>query len=213
MTNTSINYSVYTRADADEMSRLLGDVFAHRDPPAVAVGLSPAEFEGFVRLYSEKADAEGLTVVARTTATGEMVGALLAEDAASAPPDGLDRISPKFSPIFDILGQLDAEYVGGRKRQLGESLHLFLLGVAQGFGGRGIAQRLVAECVANGGRKGYSVAVTEATNKTSQHVFRKLEFIERVRRSYNDHLFEGQACFTSIADQGGPMLMDRRIGL
>jgi hypothetical protein len=43
--------------------------------------------------------------------------------------------------------------------------------------------------------------VTEATNKTSQHVFRKQGFIERVRRSYSDHRFEGRACFTSIADQ------------
>ena len=213
MTNTAINYSLYTKTDADDMSRLLGGVFAHRDPPAVAVGLSAAEFEAFVRLYCEKADAEGLTVVARLAATGDMIGALLAEDSGSAPPEGFDRLSPKFNPIFDILGQLDAEYSGGLLRQPGESLHLFLLGVAQGFGGRGIAQRLVAECVAHGGRKGYRVAVTEATNKTSQHVFRKQGFIERVRRSYNDHLFEDQAFFRSIADQGGPMLMDRRIAL
>jgi ribosomal protein S18 acetylase RimI-like enzyme len=213
MTNGSINYSRYTAADADEMSRLLGDVFAHRDPPAVAVGLSATEFEAFVRLYGQKADVEGLTVVARSAATGEMIGALLAEDSASAPPDGLDRLSPKFNPIFDILGQLDAEYSAGQEKRPGDSLHLFLLGVAQSFGGRGIAQRLVAECVANGGRKGYTRAVTEATNKTSQHVFRKQGFIARVLRSYNEHLFEGQACFKSIADHGGPMLMDRRIAL
>jgi ribosomal protein S18 acetylase RimI-like enzyme len=213
MTNTSINYSLYTAADADEMSRLLGDVFAHRDPPAVAVELSATEFEAFVRLYGPKADADGLTVVARLAATGDMIGALLAEDSASVPPDGFDRMSPKFNPIFDILGQLDTEYSAGREKRPGDSLHLFLLGVAQGFGGRGIAQRLVAECVANGGRKGYRVAVTEATNKRSQHVFRRQGFIERVQRSYNNHLFEGQAYFRSIADQGGPMLMDRPIGL
>jgi len=103
MTNTSINYSLYTKADADDMSRLLGDVFAHRDPPAVAVGLSAAEFEAFVRLYVDKADAEGLTVVARLASTGDMIGALLAEDSGSAPPEGFDRLSTKFNPIFDIL--------------------------------------------------------------------------------------------------------------
>ncbi|RPI55596.1 MAG: GNAT family N-acetyltransferase [Acidobacteria bacterium] len=213
MMNTSVTYHLYTQADADEMSRLLGEVFAHRDPPAVAVGLTANEFETLVRLYGPKADAEGLTVVARSAATGEMIGALLAEDSASVPPDGCEQLSPKFNPIFDILGQLDKEYSGGRVRRPGESLHLFLLGVAQGFAGRGIAQRLVAECLAHGGRKGYRVAVTEATNKTSQHVFRRQGFIERVQRSYNDHLFEGQAYFSSIADQGGPMLMDRPIAL
>ena len=208
-----VNHSLYTAADADEMSRLLGDVFAHRDPPAVAVGLTASEFEAFVRLYGPKADAEGLTVVARSATTGEMIGALLAEDSASVPPDGLDQLSAKFNPIFDILGQLDAEYCGGQARQPGESLHLFLLGVAHGFAGHGVAQQLVAECLANGGRKGYRLAVTEATNKTSQHVFRKQGFVERVRRSYTDHRFEGQAFFGSIAEQGGPMLMDRRLVL
>lgn len=200
-------------ADADEMSRLLGDVFAKRDPPAVAVGLTAGEFEAFVRLYGPKAEAEGLTVVARSAATGDMVGALLAEDSGSEPPAGLEQLSPKFNPIFDILGQLDAEYSGGRARPRGESVHLFLLGVAQGHAGRGIAQQLVAECVANGRRKGYRLAVTEATNKTSQHVFRRQGFVGLVRRSYNDYQFEGHAFFTSIADHDGPMLMEKDLGL
>ncbi len=206
-----VNYSVYTAAEADEMSRLLADVFAHRDPPAVAVGLTTSEFEAFVRPLCSKAAAEGLSIVARSALTGKMVGALLTEDSASEPPDGLDQVNPKFDPIFDILGQLDAEYRAGRAAQPGESIHLFLLGVSQSFAGRGVAQRLVAECVTHGARRGYRLAVTEATNRTSQHVFRKLGFVERVRRSYGDHRFEGQAVFGSIAEHGGPILMDRRL--
>jgi GNAT superfamily N-acetyltransferase len=207
------HYRVYTTADADEMSRLLGDVFAHRDPPAVAVGLTAVEFEAFVRLYCGKADAEGLTIVARSAASGEMIGALLAEDSGSEPPGGLEQLSPKFDPIFDILGQLDTEYRGGRARQPGESVHLFLLGVAEGHAGQGVAQRLVAECLQNAADKGYRSAVTEATNKTSQHVFRRQGFTERARRLYRDHRFNGRAFFQSIADQEGPMLMDKRLSL
>ncbi len=178
-----ISFSIYREADADEMAGLLGDVFARRDPPAVAVGLAPTEFESFVHLFCPKAAAEGLTIVARSVATGEMIGALLTEDAASAPPDGMDRLSPKFDPIFDILGQLDADYRAGRTVHAGESLHLFLLGVAPHFAGKGVAQGLVATCLAHGAGKKYRMAVTEATNKTSQHVFRKLGFVERARRS------------------------------
>jgi len=213
MTNPSISYSLYTVAAADEMSRLLGGVFAHRDPPAVAVGLTTTEFEAFVRLYGGKADAEGLTIVARSAATGRIVGALLAEDSGSEPPGGLEQASPKFDPIFDILGQLDAEYSGGRARPRGQSVHLLLLGVREDHAGQGVAQRLVAECLANAVRKGYRLAVTEATNKTSQHLFRKQGFIERVQRSYRDHQFEGRAFFKSIADQDGPLLMAKRLDL
>jgi ribosomal protein S18 acetylase RimI-like enzyme len=207
----AVNYSVYTAADADEMARLLGEVFAQRDPPAVATGLTTAEFEVFVRLFCPNAVSESLTMVARDAATGEMIGALLTEDSASPLPGGMERISAKFNPIFDILGELDTDYRHGQAVQPGESMHLFLLGVAQSFAGKGVAQRLVTECLANGARKGYRVAVTEATNKTSQHVFRKLGFIERVRRSYADHRFEGQAIFESIAEHGGPILMERHL--
>ena len=206
-----VNFSLYTANEADEMSRLLGDVFARRDPPAVAVGLTASAFEAFVRLFCPKADAEGLTIVARSAATGEMVGALLTEDSTAVPPDGLDRLDAKFNPIFDILGQLDAEYRAGSAVQPGESMHLFLLGISESFAGQGVAQRLITECLANAVRRGYRLAVTEATNRTSQHVFRKRGFVERVRRSYGDHRFEGQAWFGSIAGEGGPILMDKAL--
>jgi len=204
-----IEYAIYTAHDADEMARLLGEVFSQRDPPAVAVGLSPSEFEAFVRLLCPKAAVEGVSIVARHADTRELIGALLAEDSASALPTGMDRLSPKFEPIFDILGQLDTEYRGNRTPRPGESLHLFLLGVAESVAGRGVAKQLVSACLEHGARNGYQRAVTEATNKVSQHIFRKLGFTERVRRSYLSHRFSGRAVFTSIAEQGGPILMDK----
>ncbi len=54
--------------------------------------------------------------------------------------------------------------------------------------------------------------MTEATNPVSQSVFRRLGFVERARRSYAEHRFEGRAVFASIAEHGGPMLMERSIG-
>jgi ribosomal protein S18 acetylase RimI-like enzyme len=206
-----IEYDIYTTQDEDEMARLLGEVFSRRDPPAVVVGLTPPEFEDFVRLFCPKAAVEGLTIVARRADTRELVGALLTEDSAAVLPDGMDRLSSKFEPIFDILGQLDAEYRATRTLRPGESLHLFLLGVTESVAGQGVAQNLVATCLEHGARKGYQLAVTEATNKVSQHIFRKLGFAERVRRSYLSHRFAGRAVFESIAQQGGPILMDRSL--
>jgi GNAT superfamily N-acetyltransferase len=207
----SIEYSIYTASDAKEMIRLLSQVFAERDPPALALGLTEADFEVLVRLISSKAAAEGLTIVARSSKTGEMCGALLAEDSASPVPDGIELVSSKFAPIFDILTELVAEYRGDEVPRPGESIHLFLLGVARDFAGKGVAKQLVERCIANGARKGYRLAVSEATNKTSQNVFRQQGFIERARRSYGDHRFKGQAVFASIADQGGPVLMEKRL--
>lgn len=206
-----INFSTYRASDADELAGLLGEAFTRRDPPAVAVGLTPPEFESFVRLLCPKAAAEELTIVARSAETGEMIGALLTEDWASPAPDGMDRLAPKFDPIFDILGQLDTDYRAGRTVRPGDTLHLFLLGVAAHFVGQGVAQGLVAACLAHGAGKKYRTAITEATSRTSQHVFRKQGFVERVRRSYQDHRFEGRTFFEAIADQGGPILMEKQL--
>jgi hypothetical protein len=38
-------------------------------------------------------------------------------------------------------------------------------------------------------------------------LFRKQGFVERVRRSYNEHRLEGQAFFSLIVEQGGPILI------
>jgi GNAT superfamily N-acetyltransferase len=211
MDQQPMEYSVCTARDAAEMARMLAEVFSRREPPAVAVGLTSAEFESFVQLLCPNVIADGLTIVARRADTGEMVGAVLTEDFASTPPEGLTSLSPKFDPIFDILGQLDGEYRGGRLVEHGEALHLYLLGVAASAAGHGVAKQLVATCLENGARTGYRVAVTEATAMVSQHVFRRLGFTERVRRSYEDYRFEGRAVFASIAEQGGPTLMDRHL--
>jgi ribosomal protein S18 acetylase RimI-like enzyme len=193
------------------MAKLLAEVFTRHDPPAVASGLSVSEFDAFVHLLCPQVASDNLTIVARLAGSGELVGALLREDWASTPPEGMDRLSAKFNPIFDILGQLEAEYRGNRKMLAGESLHLFLLGVSDRVAGRGVAQRLVAACLEHGKRGGYRVAVTEATNMTSQHVFRKHGFVDRVKRSYAAYRFHGQHIFASIAQHGGPILMDKSL--
>jgi ribosomal protein S18 acetylase RimI-like enzyme len=211
MSDLPIEYGIYVSSEADAMVKLLAETFSRRDPPAVAAGLIPSEFEAFVRLLCPNAASQNLTVVARLAGTGELVGVMLTEDCASPPLAGLEKLSPKFDPIFDILGQLDTEYWGSRTARPGEALHLFLLGVSAKVAGRGVAHQLVAECLKNGASRGYRLAVTEATNKVSQHIFRKQGFIPRVQRSYQTHLFNGKHVFASIADHGGPILMDKSL--
>lgn len=209
---SAIEYGAFVASDVDAMVALLGGAFT-RDPPNVAVGLTAGEFEAFVRQLCPTVAADGLTVVARIAGTGELVGVLLAEDSASPSPEGMGRLSPKFGPIFHILGELDAEYRGGSAKTPGDVLHLFLLGVSDRVGGRGVAHGLVAASLRNGAQRGYRLAVTEATNRVSQHVFRKLGFTERVRRSYASYRYDGRAVFASIAEHGGPMLMDRALSV
>ena len=192
------------------MCRLLAESFTQHDPPAVALGLPPDEFEEFVGLYSAAAAMGRLTIIARDTSTNEMAGALLTEDMTS-PPMNIEQVSEKFYPIFGLLGELDASYRQGKDFRPGEYLHLFLLGVSERYTRNGIGQRLVETCLDSGAAKGYKFAVTEATNRVSQHIFRKLGFVERAHVSYEEYRHEGAAVFASIAEHGGPIAMDRQI--
>jgi ribosomal protein S18 acetylase RimI-like enzyme len=207
---SGIEYRVCLPDDTPEIGRLLAESFTKHDPPAVAVGLTPDEFEAFVTLWLPGAGTDGLTIVARDRGTGQIAGALLTDDAAAALPQGVDGLSEKLDPIFDLLGQIDTEYRDGRTIMSGQYLHLFLLGVAGQFTRQGIGQELVAACLRNGAAKGYISAVTEATNPVSQHIFGKLGFKKQAQRSYDAYRFGGSAVFASITEHGGPMTMDRR---
>jgi ribosomal protein S18 acetylase RimI-like enzyme len=150
-----------------------------------------------------------LTIIARDEASGAMAGALLNEDAASPAPEGVDRLSDKFVPIFDLLDQLEDQVPDDDPPLPGEALHLFMLGVDRAFARRGIGQQLVVASLAHGAELGYRVAVTEAMNRVSQHIFAKLGFLSRAEVSYADYRYDGIAVFASIAEHGGPMSMRR----
>jgi ribosomal protein S18 acetylase RimI-like enzyme len=206
--NIAIDYQVFRAEDGDEMTRLLADAFTRREPLALAVGMKPEEFAQFVRALPPQAARERLTIVARLAESGEMVGAVLTNDPACEDA-AIGTWGRKFQMVGSILGKLVTTYRAGREPEPGEMLHLYLLGVSERAAGMGVGQKLVAASVEHGAHRGYRVAIAEATNKTSQHIFRKLGFTERAQISYRDHLFEGEHVFASIAEHGGPILMEK----
>jgi ribosomal protein S18 acetylase RimI-like enzyme len=211
MEDHGLSYGLLQTSEVDPMVRLLATAFSVAEPPAVAMGLSYDELAGFVGLLAPRAVDDGLTVVARDCAGGELVGVVLTDDFAAPSPIDLHLISKRFLPIFAMLDALDAQYRHGRTIVPGQHLHLFMLAVDARFAGQGIAQRLVETCLENGRKKGYRHAVTEATGVISQRVFRKLGFEERHRVSYRDYSYGGEAVFASIVGHDGAALMERML--
>jgi ribosomal protein S18 acetylase RimI-like enzyme len=206
-----IRYGLVEHEDVREMAGLLGDVFSRRDPPAIAVGMSATDIEGLVRIFGPKALAEGLTIVARNSSS-ELVGAMLTEDFGTPPPADVDRAPARFAPVGALLDSLDDEYRATHPVLPGSHLHLFMVGVADSFGGAGIAQTMITLGLTNGAQHGYRLAVTEATGRTSQHIFRKLGFQDLCTRSYKEFLHQGTRVFASVEADGGTILMERSVG-
>lgn len=205
-----VSYERFDERDTEGTADLLARAFTARDPPAVATGLTHADFVAFVRLLCPGAAGEGLSVVARAVDSGEVIGALIAENPARGGVLLPERLARAFAPILQLLGELEADYTIGRAAPH-PLLHIFLIGVDKQWCGRGVGRTLISHCLANGRALGYRFVVTEATSKRSQRLFASERFTVRATRSYADYRFEGAAVFSSIAQEGGPMLMDRPI--
>jgi ribosomal protein S18 acetylase RimI-like enzyme len=202
-----IEYGLLDRDDIPEMVRMIADVFAKHDPPAVALGLSAPEIEDIVEVLAIKALDEDVTTIAKTT-DGKFVGAMLSEDFGTPPPD-LTRAPAAFAALGAVLDELENEYRTLHEIVPGSDLHLFMLGVADAHGGKGVGQKLVELSVANGARRGYRYAFAEATGLVSQHIFRKASFRDRGAVLYDSFLFEGERVFGSITEHAGTILMVR----
>ena len=104
---------------------------------------------------------------------------------------------------------MDDSYKQDKQIDLHEYLHLYMLGVAPEQRGKGIAQTLVSTTLEHGMEQGYKVAVTEAANQISQHVFRKTGFTPRCEISYGQFTYNGDSVFEAISEEGGTILMDK----
>ncbi|HEY6192667.1 MAG TPA: GNAT family N-acetyltransferase [Bacteroidota bacterium] len=207
----NIIYGLPETADIEEMAELLADVFSRYEPPAVAAGLSITTVREIVNLYGRRAAGDGLTIVARDRSTGKLIGAMLTDDFAGPPPENSDTLPESFAPVAALLDGLDQQYRRIHPADPGQVLHLFMLGVAPDFGGRGIARTLVRLTLANGKKEGYERAITEATGNVSQHVFRALGFVERFHIPYKEFTFRGKRPFESIVGHKSIMLMERSL--
>lgn len=204
-----IRYGLLEHAEIDGMSELLATVFSHSEPMAVAAGLTLENVRALVNLYGRRAPGDGLTVIAREEASGKIVGAILNDDFGDPPPDSSTPLPQGFQPIVALLEELDGRYRMLHPGRAGKILHIFMMAVDPNFGGKGIARSLVELALANGKNRGYERAITEATGKVSQHIFRAHGFIDQVRIAYRDFSFGGTRPFGSIADHEAVILMER----
>jgi hypothetical protein len=135
-----LDYHVAKPHDSDDIVCLLATVFSKSEPPAVALGLSCADFERFLWLIVLRAIPDELTIVSRSKGTGKLAGVLLTDDFASPPALDLKQISPKFLPILSLLETLDEQFRRGKTISAGKYLHPFMLGVEGGLRDAGLGK-------------------------------------------------------------------------
>jgi GNAT superfamily N-acetyltransferase len=187
-----------TDADCKPMADLFAKTFCAGDPLELATGITEAEFAEMVCFDFPLLLRDNLTLALREKATGVMVGAFAALDAATPFENSTGKISPKFRPVASIVNTLHHPYMEQLKPAPGSCVYLYMIGIQSAWQGQGLAQALAMAMESRSRSLGYSKMVAITTNVLSFRIFTKLAFIEQTSRSYQNFVFENSPVFASI---------------
>lgn len=204
-----MRYSILQPEDIEEATNILAETFTRYEPMTIAVQLPSEDLRKFVKSILIKTVNQSLSIIARNIQDKTLAGLVLTYDFFSTTEEQAVSLPASFKPIGYLLGKLEDKYMELVQHQKELALHIFMICVSNKFTGRQIGQKLVQYCLENGNRKGYKTALTEATNNTSQHIFRKAGFNELYTIFYKDFLYNGIPVFADIEGDSGTILMER----
>ncbi len=198
---TGIYYDLIQPSDAKGLVDLIQETFPEREPMAVALQLSRADYLPYTDLVVAKAVRDRLTVVARLKGANRLLGFCIAEDYFGSPVYSLEKVNQRMLPLLHLLETLDRQ--GPIPRRTREIYHLYMLGVAPDYARLGIGRGLLQRSLKLGSENGFQSAIAEATGPYSQRLCASLGFAERAALSYEGYTVSGQAVFEGIRAASG----------
>ena len=182
------------------------ETFIPREPVLYCLGCH--------KMSNEKSDgmmlqhfSENLTWIAIDESTGKLVGirvshCIAAKDLSDNTQTYEDHIQSGWSEAFAALNVINDATLDVKEvlKQYNETklLKLHSLGVDPAYGNKGIASELVRRSLADGSKKGFSLAAVVATGNASQRIFRKLGFQEIKAVYYKDFHINGEPRLKNI---------------
>jgi len=182
---------ILTEKDAAAAIKLAQDHFALDEPTFQAHGVPANEtgplFEGMVRSVLP----QGLSVIAKDTKTGEVVGHRFAADWATTP--GPPPFPPgKCDSITAMWKKAHALWLAKRGEiKPGQWVHFLGVGVHPDWRSKGLATVMYEHCIQNARSKGFRGFIAENASQFSYLAVKKLGFTEQVAISYADFEYNG----------------------
>lgn len=208
--SNNIQYQVLDLTLLNQATKLVATCFCTMEPMTVCQNISVDSFSQFLELLADKVVQQQLSIAAIDKTSQQLVGAVIADDFASATDEELVGVSDQFLPIFALLEQLDQLYQNNKSIYPGDYLHIFMLAVDQAQNNKKIGYQLIKACLANALNKGYKVAFAEATGLVSQHLFlNKFQFKHCFQINYKDFNFNGQPVFKHIKNHQATILVEK----
>jgi len=208
-----VRYEMLSEQNLFGAVRCVSHAFTSNEPMSRHLGITPEDFIVFASAYYRELIDEKLSLVAIDERSSQVIGVRISEDYCKQDEDFfVDGLSPRFTPLFALLGELSDYFKNNHQVSPGTYAHLFMVAVADGFTRRGIAPNMYKLFLDIAMKRGYTYAVTEPTGLISQHVLlKKFGFRELHRINYHDFEFEGTYPFATIKDHTCAMLLEKKL--
>jgi ribosomal protein S18 acetylase RimI-like enzyme len=170
-----------TEADVVEAARLYTEVFLSDEPTSRRHAPDPALVCRHARIYIRSLVGSGLSMLCRDQVTGELAGFIFCFDALEDSDRGREEtawFASAFREAMAMIDVLENRYLDRTTISAGEVLHIFQIGVARPYRGRGIARSLVSKALMSAQARGFRQVVADCTSTASRHVFERCGFLE-----------------------------------
>lgn len=208
-----IRYEMLSEHNLFGAVRCVSEAFTSNEPMSRHLGITVSDFATFAQAYYSELIDEGLSLVAVDEQQNRVIGVRMSEDYCKQDEDiYIVGLSPRFFPLFALLESLSMEFKKIRRVEPGKYAHMFMVAVAQGYNGRGIAPNMYRLFLKLVMEKGFTHAVTEPTGVISQHILiNKFGFRELFRINYRDFEFEGTYPFSDLKGHECAMLLEKEL--
>ncbi len=205
-----ITYELLQEKDLEQTINCLADVFTSAEPVFTALKITPSEFYPLAETICQKAVEDGLSLVAKDSATSQVAGVIISEDLSTELSAQMYKNLPqKFEICFQLLKELHEQYENQKKVFIGKVFHLFMLAAKEQYRNKKIGKNLLEKNLKIASQKGFSAAIVEASGKISQHICRKYGFEDRFSIDYQTYEYKGIKVFEEIKEHQSCILMEK----
>lgn len=198
---TMISYGKIKPGEVNETAQLIHFMFMNYEPMTICNRLDPEKNLLLQRYLVDYTSRAGLTIVARDTVTGKVIGGLTHKDYALPPTPDLPREYYRFIDMYeaDIAMCRELEKpLSEREYKVGELFQPFQICVLPEYSGKSIATELAARSVILGKELGFSEAIGECSVMASRMAFEKNGFKVINALPYKEFEFKGSKPYESI---------------
>ena len=207
-----IRYELLSEKTLEGAITCVSHSFIQNEPMATHLGITVDEFLHFATAFYPTLIEPGLSFVAVDEEKDVVVGVRISEDfyrEIEESPE-IPGLSPKFFPLFTLLGELGASFKKTHEWQPNHYVHMLMVAVEDGYQGRGIAPNMNKMFFRHVKAQGFTHAITEPTGLISQHILQnKFGFKALHEIKYVDFVFEGTRPFADLSEHPSAMLMEK----